>query len=133
MHIAGDRNSWRDLPSPWETIPSVSVRASAVYVAGEPDETLPSKLAIRDAQQAFRANLGTLAAGAMSFMTDNGQVTLDDEGLFRLQVRCFDGVCSHKGGWPSWCRGYSPATVGILLLVSHGGARCQTVSPLHGF
>ena len=106
MHIAGDRDSWRGSLSPWVTIPSVSVRAFAVYAAGEPDETLPSKQAIRDAQQAFRANLGTLAAGAMSFMTDNGQVTLDDEGLFRLQVRCFDGVCSHKGGWPSWCRGY---------------------------
>ena len=86
MHIAGDRDSWRGSLSPWVTIPSVSVRAFAVYAAGEPDETLPSKQAIRDAQQAFRANLGTLAAGAMSFMTDDGQVTLDDRGLFRLQV-----------------------------------------------
>ena len=52
----------------------------------ELDETLPSKQAIRDAQQASRATLGMLAAAATSFMTDDGQVTLDDEGLFRVQV-----------------------------------------------
>ena len=45
-------------------VPSVSVRAPAVYAASEPDETLPSKQVIRNAQQASRANLGTLAAGA---------------------------------------------------------------------
>ena len=33
------------------------------------------------------------------------------------------GVCSHETGWPSWCRGYPPVAVGILLLLSHGGAR----------
>ena len=59
---------------------------SVVYAAREPDETLPSKQAIRDAQQASCLNLGTLAAGATSFMTDDGQVTLDNEGLFQLQV-----------------------------------------------
>ena len=78
MHIARDRNCWG-------IFPSLSVRASAVYAASEPDETLPSKQAIRDAQQASRANLGTLTAGATSFMTDDGQVTLD-EGIFRLRV-----------------------------------------------
>ena len=45
MHIARDRNCWG-------IFPSLSVRASAVYAASEPDETLPSKQAIRDAQQA---------------------------------------------------------------------------------
>ena len=64
----------------------MSVCASATYAASEPDETPPSKQAIRDAQHASRANLGTLVAGATSFMTDDGQVTLDAEGLFRLQV-----------------------------------------------
>ena len=41
---------------------------------------------IRDAQQASRANLGTLASGATSFMTNVDQVSLDGEGLFRLPV-----------------------------------------------
>ena len=64
MQIAGDRNCWGGLLSWWVTLPSASVRASAVYAAREPDETLPSKQVIRNAQQASRANLGTLAAGA---------------------------------------------------------------------
>ena len=70
----------------WVTVPSVSACGSALYAASEPDETLPSEQAIRDAQQASRATLGTLAAGAMSFMAADGQVTLADEGLFRFQV-----------------------------------------------
>ena len=86
VHIAGDRNCWGDLPSRWLTVCSVSVRATAVYAASAPDETLPSKQVIRDAQQASRANLGTLAWGATSFMTNVGQVSLDAEGLFRLPV-----------------------------------------------
>ena len=87
MHIAGDRNFWRDLLSQWLTVPAVSVHASAVYAASEPDETLPSKQAIRDAHHALRANLGTLGGWwATLLMTDNGQVTLDDEELFRLQA-----------------------------------------------
>ena len=68
------------------TVPSVSVRATAVYAASAPDETLPSRPVIRDAQQAPRANLGTLASGAASFMTNVGQVSLDAEGLFWLPV-----------------------------------------------
>ena len=86
MHIARDRHCLGDLLSRWVTVSSVSVRTSAVYAASEPDETLPSKQAIRDAKQASRANLGTLDSGATSFMTDDGQVALNDEGLFRLQV-----------------------------------------------
>ena len=86
MHIAGHRNCWGDLLSRWVTAPSVSVRVSAVYAASEPDETLPFKQVIQDAQQASRANLGTLAAGATSFMTDDMQATLDDEGIVRLHV-----------------------------------------------
>ena len=85
MHIAGDRKCLGDLLSRWVTVPSVSVRASAVYAVSEPDETLSSKQAIREVHQASRANLGALAAGATSFITDDGQVTLDDESLLRLQ------------------------------------------------
>ena len=61
MHIAGDRNCWKDLLSRWVTVTSVSVGASAVYADSEPDKSLPSKQAI---QQASRVNLGTLATGA---------------------------------------------------------------------
>ena len=86
MLIAGECNCWEDLLSRWVTVPSVSARAPVAYAAIEPDETPPSKQAIRDAQKASRANLGTLAAGGTSFMTDDGRVTLDAEGLFQLQV-----------------------------------------------
>ena len=68
------------------TVPSVSVRAIAVYAASAPDETLRSKQVIQDAQQALRANLGTLASGATSFMANVGQVSLDAEGLFRFPI-----------------------------------------------
>ena len=64
VHIAGDRNCWGDLLSRWVTVRSVSVRATAVYEASAPDEALPAEQVIRDAQQASRANLGTLASGA---------------------------------------------------------------------
>ena len=84
MHIAGDRNGWGDLLSRWVTVPSVSVHAIAVYAASAPDETLPSKQVIRDAQQASRANLGTLVSAATSCMTNVSQVGLDAEGLFRF-------------------------------------------------
>ena len=86
MHIAVDRNCWGGLLSRRVTVPSVSDRAFAVFAATGPDETLASKQAIRNTQQAPRANLGTLAVGTTSFMTNDGHVTLDDEGLFRLQV-----------------------------------------------
>ena len=80
MFIAGDRNCWGELFSRWVTVPSASVRAYAAYATSEPDGTLPSKQPIRDVHQA------TLAAGSTSFSTDDCQVILDDEGLFRLQV-----------------------------------------------
>ena len=84
IQIAGNRNCLGNSLSRWVTVPSVSARASAVYAVSEPDEALSSKQAIQEVQQASRANLGTLAAGATSFITDDGQVTLDDEGLFPL-------------------------------------------------
>ena len=63
VHIAGDRNCWGDLLSRWVTVRSVSVRATAVYAAGAPDETLPSKQVIRDAQQSSRPNLSSSRRG----------------------------------------------------------------------
>ena len=86
VHIAGARNCWGDLLSRCVTAPSVSVRSTAAYADSAPDETLPSKQVIRDAQRASRANLGTLASGATSFMTNVGQVSLDADGLLRLPV-----------------------------------------------
>ena len=82
VHIAGDRNCSGDLLSRWVTVSSVSVRATAVYAPSAPDETLPSKQVIWDA----RANPGTLASGATSFVTNVGQVSLGAEVLVRLPV-----------------------------------------------
>ena len=82
VRIAGDHNCWGDLLSRWATVPSVSVRATAVYDASAPNETLPSKQVIQDAQQASRANMGTFASEATSSMTNVGHMSLDAEGLF---------------------------------------------------
>ena len=91
VHIAGDRNCWGDLLSWWVTVPSVGVRDTAVYAASAPDGILPSKQVIRDAQQASRVNLGTLASEATSFMTNVGQVSSDAEeflGCRLMGARC---------------------------------------------
>jgi len=85
-HIQGERNCWGDLLSRWVAVPSVRVRALAVYSPSEPDPALPSKEAIRDVQQASRASLGSLAAPATSFVTESGRAFLDEEGLFRIRV-----------------------------------------------
>ena len=86
MHIEGERNCWGDLLSRWVDVPSVSVRAVAVYAPSEPDDALPSKESIRDAQRASRASLGSLAAPATSFVAESGKVALDGEGLFRVHL-----------------------------------------------
>jgi len=86
MHIPGELNCWGDLLSRWVDIPSVSVRAAAVYAPSEPDHELPSKEAVREVQQKSRASLGSLAAPATSFITESGKAVLDDEGLFRISV-----------------------------------------------
>ena len=83
-HISGERNCWGDLLSRWVSVPSVSVRAAAVYAPSEPDAAMPSKQVLRDAQQAARNKLGALAGPATSFSTAVGTATLDDEGLFRV-------------------------------------------------
>ena len=79
----------------------MSVRATAVYAASAPDETLPSKQVIRDTQHASRVNLGTLASAVTPFMTNVGQVSLDAEGLFRLPVNGRAVLSSFRYGW--WC------------------------------
>ena len=86
MHIAGDRNCWGDLLSRWVKAPIVHVRAAAVFAPSEPDDALPSKQVIRDAQQESRRGLGSLAAPARSFVSEEGQVALDEEGLYRVRV-----------------------------------------------
>ena len=66
----------------------------AVFASGEPDSTLPSEDAIREAQeQAIReaqeqaqAGLGVMVAGARSFQAAVGRVSKDGEGLFRVHV-----------------------------------------------
>ena len=85
-HIQGERNCWGDLLSRWVAVPSVRVRALAVYSPSEPDTALPSKDAIRDVQQVSRASLGSLATPVTSFTTESGRAFLDDEGLFRIRV-----------------------------------------------
>ena len=85
-HIAGERNCWGDLLSRWVNVPAVSVRAVAVFASGEPDETLPSKDAIREAQEQAQAGFGVMVAGARSFQAAVGRVSKDGEGLFRVHV-----------------------------------------------
>ena len=71
-HIAGERNCWGDLLSRWVNVPAVSVRAVAAFASGEPDETLPSKDAIREAQEQAQAGFGVVVAGARSFQAAVG-------------------------------------------------------------
>ena len=62
------------------------VRAAAVFAPSEPDDAMPSKQVIRDAQRESRRGLGSLAAPARSFVSEDGQVALDEEGLYRVRV-----------------------------------------------
>ena len=84
-HIPGERNYWGGLLSRWVTVPSVSVRAAAVYVPSEPDHAPPTKEAIREVQQESLA-FGSLAASATSFTTESGEAMMDGDGLFRSRV-----------------------------------------------
>ncbi|CAN0065761.1 unnamed protein product [Sphacelaria rigidula] len=85
-HISGERNCWGDLLSRWVNVPAVSVRAIAIFASGEPDETLPSKAAVREAQEQAREGLGGMVDGAETFTAAVGYVFKDGEGLFRVYV-----------------------------------------------
>ena len=69
MYISGERNCWGDLLFAWVNVPVVAVWAVAVFVSNAPDDTMPSKDAIRGVHQQDRAGLGALMSGASSFTT----------------------------------------------------------------
>ena len=69
MYISGERNCWGDLLFTWVNVPVVAVWAVVVFVSNAPDDTMPSKDAIRGVHQQDRAGLGALMSGASSFTT----------------------------------------------------------------
>ena len=81
-HIPGDRNAWGDLLSRWVNVPALPVRAVAVFAQCDPDDSMPSKDVVRQAQRKART-----AEGELAFDTAVGRAVLDDEGLFRVHVR----------------------------------------------
>ena len=78
------------------------MRAVAVFASGAPDETMPSKDAIRDVQQQARAGLGAMVRVASSFTTPVGRTTKDKEDLFRAGL---GGSRNKRGKYRrgSWC------------------------------
>ena len=78
MHISGERNCWRDLFSRCVIVPAVIVRAVAVITSNAPDETRPSKDAIREVQQQTRAGLGAMVSGSSSFTPPVKRATKDN-------------------------------------------------------
>ena len=62
--------------SRWVNVPAVSVRAVAVFASGEPDETVPSKDAIREAQEQAQAGFG-VNGGWSSFVSSSGWANLE--------------------------------------------------------
>ena len=83
-HIPGDRNAWGDLLSRWVNVPAMPVRAVAVFAPCDPDDSMPSKDVVRQAQRKARAADG---ADVPAFDAVVGRAVLDDEGLFRVLVR----------------------------------------------
>ena len=53
-----------------------------MFASSAPDETMPSKDAIRKVQQQARAGLGAMVSGAFSFTIPVGRGTEDNEDLF---------------------------------------------------
>ena len=64
----------------------MAVRAVAMFASSEPDETMPSKDAIREVQQQARAGLGAIVSGTSKFTTPIGRATKDNEGLLRVRL-----------------------------------------------
>ena len=86
MHISGENNCSGELLSRWVIIPVVAVRAVAVFTSSAPDETMPSKDAVREVQQQARAGLGAMFSGASSFTTPVSRATKDNKDLFSVGV-----------------------------------------------
>ena len=151
MHYSGQHICWTDLLSRWIKVPAVAVRAVAVFASSAPDETMPSKDAVREVQQQARAGLSSMVNGASSFTTPVGRATKDNEDLFRvgldgqdvlgipeqakeMQTRLM--VCAHNEGRRTpGGRGDFAAATRVVLLVLDGGSRDrvrQALSTLHG-
>ena len=84
MQISGERNCWKDLLSRWVHVSAVDMRAVAVFASCAPDETMPSKDAIREVRQQARSGLIIMVSGASSFTTPVGRATMDTEDSFRV-------------------------------------------------
>ena len=86
MYIFGERNRFGNLLSRWLNVPTVAVRAVAVFASSAPDETMSSKAAIREVQQQGRAGWGAIVCGASSFTTLVRRAKKNNEGLFRVRL-----------------------------------------------
>ena len=62
------------------------MRAVAVFANSAPDETMPSKDAIREVHHQARTGLSAMVSGASSFTTSVGRATQDKEDLFRVRL-----------------------------------------------
>ena len=62
------------------------MRAVAVFPSSAPDETMPSKDAVREVQQQASASLGAMVSGAFSFTTPVGRATKENEDLLRVRL-----------------------------------------------
>ncbi|CAM9790553.1 unnamed protein product, partial [Sphacelaria rigidula] len=83
-HISGERNACCDLLPRWVYIPTLPARAVAVYGPCAPDDWMPSKSVVRQAQ---RKDLGAEDADVQSFESNVGTAILDIEGMFYVHVR----------------------------------------------
>ena len=87
MHIAGERSCWGDLLSRWVKVLRAKIRSIAVFAGSQPDDTMPSKEVIREAQLEARERMGAFVGGDGALKTPVGHAQLDDEGLHRVSFR----------------------------------------------